>query len=45
MKRYNSSGKYQAQSGQKEQFYTKDETALNVILIDRKRWFLHHFNG
>ncbi|OUP00528.1 hypothetical protein B5F37_11000 [Drancourtella sp. An210] len=29
---YNSLGKYQIQSRQKEQFYTKDKTALNVIL-------------
>ena len=29
---YNSLGKYQIQSRQKEQLYTKDKTALNVIL-------------
>ena len=31
---YNSLGKYQIQSRQKEQPYTKDKTALNVILSD-----------
>ena len=29
---YNSLGKYQIQSRRKEQLYTKDKTALNVIL-------------
>ena len=34
---YNSLGKYQIQSRQKEQFYTKDKTALNVILSNCTR--------
>ena len=37
LERYNSLGKYQIQSRQKEQFYTKDKTALNVILSNCTR--------
>ena len=37
LKLYNSLGKYQIQSRQKEQFYTKDKTALNVILSNCTR--------
>ncbi len=34
---YNSLGKYQIQGRRKEQLYTKDKTALNVILSDCTR--------
>ncbi len=37
VRKYNSLGKYQIQSRQKEQFYTKDKTALNVILSNCTR--------
>ena len=36
---YSTLGKYQIQSRQKEQLYTKDKTALNVILSNcTKAW-------
>ena len=44
---YNSLGKYQIQGRRKEQLYTKDKTALNVILSDctRLRTFSQYVYG
>lgn len=44
---YNSLGKYQIQGRRKEQLYTKDKTALNVILSDctRPRTFSQYVYG
>lgn len=43
----NSLGKYQIQGRRKEQLYTKDKTALNVILSDctRPRTFSQYVYG
>ena len=44
---HNSLGKYQIQGRRKEQLYTKDKTALNVILSDctRLRTFSQYVYG